>query len=286
MTILNNEPMKNRSSFRTGGTADVVVLPESIEELVEALGVYKNAVVLGNCTNTLVTDKGIRGVVVITAGVKGFGLEKNYDEGIITAACGESLNSLATFAMQNSLTGLEFSYGIPGTVGGGVFMNAGAYGGEIQDVVEKVTLYSPDKGIYTLTADEMKFGYRTSIIKQTGDTVVSASFRLKAGNKEEINTKMEEYMALRKLKQPLEYPSCGSTFKRPQGYYAGRLIEESGLKGASVGGAMVSTKHAGFVINYDNATSKDILDLINLIKTTVFEKFGVMLEEEVRIIGE
>lgn len=281
MTVLKDESMKNRSSFRTGGRADTVVLPENEEELIQAVREYKGAYILGNLSNTLVTDGGIRGAVIITTGVKGL-YEK---DGTIHAACGETLSSLAAFALKSSYTGLEFSYGIPGTVGGGIYMNAGAYGGEMKDVVKSVRLYSPEKGVFELAGSEMGFGYRKSILNHIDYTVLSASFELKKGNKEEIKAKMDELMAARKAKQPLEYPSCGSTFKRPEGYYAGKLIEECGLKGYSVGGAMVSEKHSGFVINYNSATSSDILSLIAYIKKTVYEKTGVRLEEEIKIIG-
>ena len=286
MTILYNEPMKNRSSFRTGGIADMVILPENAEELVNALSQYKNAVILGNCTNTLVTDKGIRGVVIITADVKGLSVESDGEEGIITASCGESMSSLANFAMINSLTGLEFLYGIPGTVGGGIYKNAGAFGGEVKDVVKEVTLFSAERGIFTLRSDQMEFGYRTSILKGKSYTVLSAAFRGKKGKRADIEAKKNEYMASRKAKQPLEYPSCGSTFKRPEGYFAGRLIEECNLKGKALGGAMVATKHAGFIIYYNSATSDDILKLIDCVKQTVYKAKGVMLEEEIKIIGE
>lgn len=286
MTVLTNESMKNRSSFRTGGTADIVVLPENTEELIYVLDKYKNSVIVGNCTNTLVTDKGIRGVVVITSGVRGLCETDCGNEGVITAACGENLSALACFAMNNSYTGLEFLYGIPGTVGGGIHMNAGAYGGEMKDAVLSVRLYSPEKGVFELNREEMGFGYRKSILKYKDYTVLSASFELKKGNRAETEAKMNEYMALRKSKQPLEYPSCGSTFKRPEGCFAGKLIEECGLKGCAVGGAMVSEKHAGFIINYNSATSSDILALIELVKKSVYEKTGIMLEEEIKIIGE
>ncbi len=282
MVVLTNESMKNHSSFRTGGAADIVALPENEEELIYALKSYPNAVVLGNCTNTLVTDKGIRGAVIITANVRGL----CETDGVITASCGESLSALASYAQKNSYTGLEFLYGIPGSVGGGVYMNAGAYGGEIKDALKFAKLYSPDKGVFEFENARLGFGYRKSNLTDTNYTVLSASFELKKGVKDEIKARMEGFMASRKAKQPLEYPSCGSTFKRPEGNFAGRLIEECGLKGLSVGGAMVSEKHAGFIINYNSATSSDITDLIALLKKIVFEKTGVALEEEIKIIGE
>lgn len=282
MVILTHESMKNHTSFRTGGAADLVALPETEKELITALCEYPDAFVLGNGTNTLVKDKGIRGSVVITSGVKGL-LEEG---GVIRASCGESLTALSAFACKNSLSGLEFLYGIPGTVGGGVYMNAGAYGREIQNVFKSARLFSPKTGLVTAGRGDMEFAYRGSALRKSGLVALSVEFQLEKGEKAGIQAKMDTYMASRKAKQPLEYPSAGSTFKRPAGFYAGKLIEEAGLKGFSVGGARVSEKHAGFVINHHGATSADILNLIAKVKQTVFRKTGVVLEEEIQIIGE
>lgn len=282
MILLTRESMKNHTSFRTGGAADLVALPESEEELAAALGEYKGAFVLGNGTNTLVKDKGIRGVVVITSGVKGLSLEGQ----VIRASCGEGLTALSAYALKHSLSGLEFLYGIPGSVGGGIYMNAGAYGGEIKDVFKSARLFCPEKGIFTAGPGEMAFAYRASALKGSNLTVLSAEFQLTEGEKTKIKSKMDTYMASRRAKQPLEYPSAGSVFKRPAGCYAGKLIEDAGLKGFAVGGAKVSEKHAGFIVNYGGATSADIINLIAEIKKTVFQKTAVSLEEEIKIIGE
>ncbi len=287
MTTLFDESLSVRSSFRTGGSADILLIPESEEELVAALEEYKyknkkSVVVLGNITNTLITDRGVRGCVILTAGLKEIALSGN----IITAQSGVDMSRLAGFALENSLTGGEFLYGIPGTVGGGVVMNAGAYGGEIKDIVESVKLYSPEKGIFTLKRGEMGFGHRKSVVSDSNLVVLSSAFTLEKGDKEAIKAKMDDYMATRRAKQPLEYPSCGSVFKRPAGLFAGKLIEDCGLKGFSVGGAKVSEKHAGFIINAASATSSDMLKIIKHIKETVFAKTGVVLEEEIKIIGE
>lgn len=282
MRILFDESLKIRASFRTGGNADVLVLPENEDDLVFVLEKFGPEYVFGNLSNTLITDGGIRGNVIITTSVKGIS-EK---DGYVTCLCGETLSSFASFCRDNSLTGAEFCYGIPGTIGGGVFMNCGAYDGQLSDIVTEVKLWSKDKGVFTLSGSEMGFDYRRSVVQMYPYVVLSATFGLKKGEKADIAAKMNDFMARRRAKQPLEYPSCGSTFKRPKGYFAGALIEQCGLKGHKVGGASVSEKHAGFVINSENATSADILELIAYIKKTVFDATGVMLEEEIRVVGE
>lgn len=282
MRVLFNESLKSRASFRTGGNADVLVLPETEDELVSALEKYGSSYVFGNLSNTLITDSGIRGNVIITTAVRGM-TEK---DGVVTCLCGDTLSSFAVFCRSHSLKGSEFCYGIPGTIGGGVFMNCGAYGGQLSDILTEVRAWSDKKGVFTLKNEEIGFSYRKSIFQTEPYIVLSASFALQNGNKAEIEEKMESLMASRRAKQPLEYPSCGSTFKRPEGHFAGALIEQCGLKGTKIGGAEVSEKHAGFVINSSCATSDDILSLIAYIKKTVYEKTGVCLEEEIRVVGE
>ena len=226
-------------------------------------------------------DGGIDGTVIITTKLNSVSVNGN----TVTAAAGASLTSVAVAARDASLAGCEFLYGIPGTVGGGVFMNAGAYGGEIADIIENAVVFTPDGKVTTLSKDDLDLGYRTSKLQSTRYILLSAAFSLQSGNKEVISSAMDDLMNRRMTTQPLDKPSCGSTFKRPAGNFAGKLISDCGLKGMSVGGAQVSEKHAGFIVNSGGATSRDILDLVQLVKKTVFEKTGVLLEEEIRIIG-
>ena len=236
---------------------------------------------MGNGSNLLVKDCGIDGVVIK---MTSFTQDIEVDGNTIRCKAGTSLTKLCMTAYENSLTGLEFAYGIPGTVGGAVYMNAGAYGGEIKDVITSVCHINPDMECETFTADKLDLGYRTSFYaKNEGYIITDAEFELKKGDKTEIKAKMDDLMGRRKDKQPLEFPSAGSTFKRPEGYFAGALIEQCGLKGYTVGGAQVSEKHAGFVINKDG-TASDILELIDYVRNTVREKTGVELEPEVKII--
>ena len=264
MITRHNEPLAKYSSFRTGGKAANIIFPESTEEFVTALRENPGAAVLGNLSNTLVLDGGIDGTVIITTKLNSVSVNGN----TVTAAAGASL-----------------TYGIPGTVGGGVFMNAGAYGGEIADIIENAVVFTPDGKVTTLSKDDLDLGYRTSKLQSTRYILLSAAFSLQSGNKEVISSAMDDLMNRRMTTQPLDKPSCGSTFKRPAGNFAGKLISDCGLKGMSVGGAQVSEKHAGFIVNSGGATSRDILDLVQLVKKTVFEKTGVLLEEEIRIIG-
>ena len=274
------------STFSIGGPAKVAVFPESSEELsfsitsARELGIKH--VIIGNGSNLLFADEGFDGAVIFTTGCKRIEINGN----IIFAECGASFTRLASFAARHSLTGLEFAYGIPGTVGGAVYMNAGAYGGQVSDVLlSSVCFNSKENTVKTLSASEHEFDYRTSIYdKQKSLTVLGANFKLEDGNGSEINAKMNELMTKRRDKQPLEFPNAGSTFKRPEGHFAGKLIEDSGLKGYTVGGAQVSEKHAGFVINRGGATARDVLELIEHIKVTVFRDFGVMLECEIKYI--
>lgn len=272
-------------SMKTGGNAKYLVLPKTEEELIEAIGYFKGAgekyIVVGNCSNLIFPDEGYNGAVIITSGIRGLESDGN----LITAYCGETLSSLARFACDNSLAGLEFCYGIPGTVGGAVYMNAGAYGGEISKRFVSGRFLDENGEIITILLNDMDFGYRKSRLEHEELVMLSATFEAEKGNKEEIRIIMDALMTKRKTTQPLEYPSCGSAFKRPEGHFAGALIEQCGLKGLSVGGAQVSTKHAGFVINYNNATSSDVIALLKLVSDTVYEKTGVRLEPEIKVIG-
>ncbi|MBQ6847795.1 MAG: UDP-N-acetylmuramate dehydrogenase [Clostridia bacterium] len=280
-----NEPMKNHTGFKTGGEADIFVTVSDTDALSCLLETAKAlnipTFILGKGSNLLVSDKGIEGAVLSLAGLDKISIEGDK----ITAGAGASLTALCVFAANEGLTGLEFAYGIPGTVGGGLFMNAGAYGGEIADVVTSAKFLTPEGEIGEIEKVQMNLGYRTSCFKTVGNVITEVTFALKRGNKVEIWDKMNDLMERRKTKQPLEYPSAGSTFKRPEGHFAGALIEENGLKGVSVGGAEVSVKHAGFVINKNNATTDDILTLMKKIKDTVKKNNGITLEPEVIFVG-
>ncbi len=281
-----NEPMKRHTSFKIGGPADVLVVPNNRKELLEAISLLKREnipfFILGNGTNLLVSEKGIRGVVIKLSSLRNVIVEGNR----IIAEAGAPLSYIANVALVHELAGFEFASGIPGTLGGAIVMNAGAYGPEMKDVVEKVEVLDGEGNILILSNEEMNFSYRHSIIQEKDWIVLRAWLSLTKGKYEEIKSKMEELNAKRKEKQPLEYPSAGSTFKRPPGYYAGKLIEEAGLKGYSIGGAKVSEKHSGFIINTGNATFYDVLNLIEHIQKVVKEKFGVELVPEIKIVGE
>ncbi|MBO4267117.1 MAG: UDP-N-acetylmuramate dehydrogenase [Lachnospiraceae bacterium] len=280
--------MNKHTTFKVGGQADVFVIPQSIEEAADIIRLLlsKNEpyTVIGNGSNILVSDRGYRGCIVcMDRGTDSITVKGTS----IRAEAGAMLSKVANAAYENSLTGLEFASGIPGTVGGAMVMNAGAYGFEMKDVTVNVTLFDAVTGeVKTLPAADMEFGYRTSIVKKHPYTVLAAEFLLTAGNREEIKAQMDELAQKRRQKQPLEYPSAGSTFKRPEGFFAGKLIEDAGLKGYSVGGAAVSEKHCGFVINKGGATATDVIRLMNDVKDKVYEKFGVCLEPEVVMIGE
>ncbi len=281
-----NEPLFKHTSFKVGGFCDLALYPESVEQLSKLYSACKSldlyTYILGNGTNVLFTDRGFRGVVFITTAMGEITLEGNE----ITVIAGTSLKMLCLFALNNGFTGLEFAYGIPGTVGGAVYMNAGAYGGEMKDVLTSVTAIDPDGKLITFTSDQLAMGYRKSVFTDSEYVIVSATLQLDWGNKNEIKEKMDNLMERRKSKQPLEYPSAGSTFKRPEGTYAGLVIEQSGLKGYTVGGAMISEKHANFVINYNKAKSADIVQLIADVQAIVKEKTGYDLEPEVKLIPE
>lgn len=278
--------IKEYTNFKVGGLCDVVAFPKSPEEVIDLLKTAKEhnipTTVLGNLTNLIVRDGGIEGLVILLrenyAGIKVEGDE-------VTALAGATLQKTANIARDNSLAGMEFAHGIPGSVGGGITMNAGAYDGELKDIVKSVTAITKDFEIREFSNEEMKFRYRNSLVQDENLVVLSATFKLKSGNKEEINDKMCDLMARRKAKQPLEYPSAGSTFKRPEGYFAGKLIQDAGLKGLTHGGAQISKKHSGFVINIGGATAKDIVELIETVQKIIHDKFGVEIEREVKIIG-
>lgn len=278
--IFVNEPMKNHTTFRTGGIADVLVVPTSESEMIECLKLDVPKTIIGNGSNLLIKDGGIRGLVIKTTKLNNI----KADDTKIIAGSGALLSRIANFAKDNSLTGFEFACGIPGTLGGAVAMNAGAYGGEMRDVILKTKYADTQGNVFEITNHE--FDYRKSFFTGKDFVILSSEISLSSGNKLEIGNKMKELMEARNSKQPVNLPSAGSTFKRPVGYFAGKLIEDSGLKGYTIGGASVSTLHAGFVVNSGNATSKDVLDLIKYIQDKVYENFNVKLETEVKIIGE
>ncbi len=285
--VYRNEPMKKHTTFRIGGPADYYLCPHSAEEIQKVVEICREEkmpyFILGNGSNLLVSDQGYRGVVIQ--------LWKNVSdirvEGcLVYAKAGASLAKIAAEALEEGLTGMEFAAGIPGTLGGAVVMNAGAYGGEMKDVLREVLVMDEQGKIFTLKKDALKLGYRTSAVKEKGYVVLAAVLELQQGDSEEIRSRMEELRQKRAEKQPLDMPSAGSTFKRPEGHFAGKLIMDAGLRGFSIGGAQVSEKHCGFVVNTGNATAGDVLALIREIQKTVLEKFGVELETEVKFLGE
>ncbi|WP_308542921.1 UDP-N-acetylmuramate dehydrogenase [uncultured Oscillibacter sp.] len=287
LEVRAEEPMARHTSFRIGGPARRMACPVSAEQLVLLYEFARECgarpLMIGNGTNLLVPDEGLDRLVIDTTGLGT--LETGPEPETIMAGCGVSLARLASFACQQGWTGLEFAHGIPGTVGGGLTMNAGAYGGELRQVVRQVRVLVPEEGIRTLSGEEMAFGYRRSLLTQNPEIVaLSAVFALTTGDPAAIRQRMQELMQKRKESQPLEWPSAGSTFKRPEGYFAGTLIDQCGLKGLTVGGAQVSEKHAGFVINRGGATCADVLALIEEVQKRVWEARGVRLEPEVRII--
>ena len=280
-----DEPMKNHTSFKIGGKCDCFVLPKTVCQLKSVIDKVRKLgipyFVLGKGSNILVSDSGIEGAVISTADLNGITL--NGEE--ITAFAGESVASVCTAAYKNGLSGLEFAFGIPGSIGGGLYMNAGAYGGEFSDTVISAEYLDKNGEIKTISVSVMALSYRQSIFKQNGGIILSVTFKLQKGDKAEIKAKMDDFLNRRKTKQPLEYGSAGSTFKRPEGYFSGALIEKNGLKGYSIGGAKVSEKHAGFVINYDNASCDDVKALISHIQKTVKENDGVDLTPEIIFVG-
>lgn len=285
--VLFDEQMSQHTTFRIGGPADVFVMPENYEQIREVLRLCKEEklpfFVLGNGSNLLVSDSGYRGVIIQ--------MDRNMEEirldgEEIHACAGALLSSVAVAARNASLTGFEFAGGIPGTIGGAAVMNAGAYGGELKDVLKEVTVMTREGEILTIPAEKMEMGYRTSIIKTAGYLVLEAVISLKKGDEEAIRATMKDLSERRTEKQPLDYPSAGSTFKRPEGYFAGKLIMDSGLRGYRVGGAQVSEKHCGFVINAGGATAEDVRSLMDHVIRVVREKYGVTLEPEVKFLGD
>lgn len=281
-----NEPMSKHTSFKIGGNADVYIKVNNLSKLSTILKECQvsdvDYMILGNGSNLLVSDEGIRGAVIRLDG--DFRKITLLDDTTIFCGAGATLAYLCKFALNCGLSGLEFAWGIPGTVGGAVFMNAGAYDGEMKDVVHSVSHISPSGEIGRTEKENMNFGYRTSVYRSNNMIITGVTLKLKKGNPDEIRAKMDDYMSRRSTKQPLEYPSAGSVFKRPEGNFAGALIEQCGLKGKTCGGAQVSEKHAGFIINKSNATSKDVRYLIGEIQKTVSEKTGYSLECELIIL--
>lgn len=286
--FLYDEPLAEYTSFKIGGSCDIIVKPNNVDCLREILlCCRKNDIkyyIFGKGSNVLVSDKGLKGVVILLSNDFSSIWQNTEDEELIYCSAGASLSKVCLFAKEKSLTGLEFAYGIPGSVGGALYMNAGAFGGEMSDVVESCFYLDESFELKEMKASEMELSYRHSVFCDKHYIIVSVSIRLKKGVLSEISDKMNELMERRREKQPLEYPSAGSTFKRPEGDFAARLIEASGLKGYTCGGAQVSEKHSGFVINKDNATFKDVLDVIDGVKKKVYEDSGVMLECEMLII--
>ncbi|MBD8086429.1 UDP-N-acetylmuramate dehydrogenase [Limosilactobacillus sp. c11Ua_112_M] len=285
INIKKQEPLSKYTFTHTGGKADWLAFPENVEQVQQLVKfVKKNDIpltVIGNASNLIVRDGGIAGLVLIVTGMNQIKVEGNN----VVAQAGATYIKTTQVARDHSLTGLEFAAGIPGSIGGAVFMNAGAYGGETKFAVKSATIMLPTGEIQELTNEELDFGYRHSSVQDNHGIVLEATFELKPGDKEEITAQMDELNARRAAKQPLELPSCGSVFKRPTGYFAGKLIHDAGLQGYTSGGAQVSKKHAGFIVNIDNGTATDYLNVIHHVQEVVKNKFGVSLETEVRIIG-
>lgn len=286
MNIRRNEPMKAHTTFRIGGMADLFVVPSEISQVAAVLEAVKQAgssyFILGNGSNLLVSDEGFRGVVIqIYKNLS----EVKWKDNLIQAQAGASLAQISKAALDAGLTGFEFAGGIPGTLGGAVSMNAGAYGGEMKDVLIEAQVINEQGEILTLSKDELKLGYRSSLVSQKGYVVLSAKIGLEAGDTNAIRSRMEELALARRTKQPLEYPSAGSTFKRPEGYFAGKLIQDAGLCGYRVGDAQISEKHCGFVINCGEATAVQIRKLMSEVQAKVKENSGVTLEPEVKMLG-
>ncbi|WP_315271560.1 UDP-N-acetylmuramate dehydrogenase [uncultured Abiotrophia sp.] len=286
LTIKANEPLSNYTYTKTGGPADLLVFPRSVEQVQRVLAAVKQEnlplTVLGNASNLIVKDGGIRGLVMILTDMQELVLEGNQ----LKAASGAALIEASRLAAAAGLTGLEFACGIPGSIGGAIYMNAGAYGGEVKDVISQVEVVTRDGQLKTYAGADCDFSYRHSRFQEGDEVILGVTFDLAPGDQSAIDSKVAELTHLRQSKQPLEYPSCGSVFKRPEGYFAGKLIQDAGLQGYQVGGAQVSTKHAGFIVNVDHATATDYLEVIEHIRLVVWARTGVFMEPEVRIIGE
>lgn len=284
--VMVNEQLKNHMYTRLGGQADFFVTPETYEQVQEVvkLATKENMpfTLLGNGSNLIIKDGGIRGIVLNLNQLT----DITTDGTTVVAQSGARIIDVSREALSRKLTGLEFACGIPGSVGGALFMNAGAYGGEIKDVLESAVVIDRNGDLYSLPAEDLDLEYRSSNIPEKGYIVMEATFSMKEGEYEAINEVMEDLTFKRESKQPLEYPSCGSVFKRPPGYFAGKLIQDSDLQGRQIGGAQVSLKHAGFIVNRDNATAEEYISLIHFVQDSVKEKFGVNLEREVKIIGD
>lgn len=286
--VFINEAMSRHTTFKIGGAADILIEPDGVDCLLAVLKVLKENnipfFVIGNGSNLLVADRGIRGAVIkISNSMSAADVDGEY----IEAECGIKLSRLSGIAQNASLTGLEFASGIPGTLGGALFMNAGAYGGEMKDVVKSVTYIDIKSGeVKTISGDECEFSYRHSVFSKIDAIIISARLKLTSGDAAEIRKAMNELAIRRNEKQPIDKPSAGSTFKRPEGHFAGTMIQDCGLKGYKIGGAEVSRKHAGFIINAGGATATDVKDLISYVQETVEDKFSVRLEPEVRFVGE
>ena len=285
--VLLDEPLSRHTTFKTGGTAEYFVEIRDKEQLSEVIKYFKlidrDYFVLGNGSNLLVSDNGYDGVII---SLHKYMTDIKVEGSLVTAGAGALLSKVSKCAADAALTGLEFAAGIPGTVGGAMVMNAGAYGGEIKQVFREATIVSGDGEVMTLSPDEMGFGYRTSIFKKKPLICVQAVFELVPGNRDDIYARIDELAVQRREKQPLEYPSAGSTFKRPEGYFAGKLIMDAGLRGYQIGGARVSDKHCGFIINAGGATSADVKDLMDEVTIRVKERFDVTLEPEVIMLGK
>jgi len=284
--VLVNEYLKNHTYTHLGGKADFYVTPQNFEQVQEIVKLANKENVpftlLGNGSNLIVKDGGIRGIIMNLQKLAEIKIEGS----TIVAGSGARIIDVSRKALSDQLTGLEFACGIPGSVGGALYMNAGAYGGEIKDVLTSTVVVDREGNLRTLKAEDLDLDYRTSNIPDHGYIVLEATFSMEKGNYEEIKAVMDDLTFKRESKQPLEYPSCGSVFKRPPGYFAGKLIQDSDLQGKQIGGAQVSLKHAGFIVNRDQATAEEYIDLIHFVQATVKEKFDVQLEREVRIIGE
>ncbi|MEW9501767.1 UDP-N-acetylmuramate dehydrogenase [Jeotgalibacillus marinus] len=283
--MLKNASLKEYTYTKIGGPADYLSIPKTIDSLKESIDFAKNKkipwMILGNGSNVLIRDGGIEGLVILTTSL----VQSSIKDTTIIVQAGAPIIEISQLARDQSLTGLEFACGIPGSVGGAIFMNAGAYGGEIKDVCKSVTVLTKEGIVKKLNADRLNFSYRSSSVPKNDWIVLEVELELKKGDYPSINEKMEELTFLRESKQPLEFPSCGSVFKRPEGFYAGKLIQDAGLQGSQIGGAQVSLKHAGFIVNKNEATAKDYLDLVRHVQKTVKNKFDVDLEKEVRVIG-
>lgn len=290
LPCIHNEPLAQHTTFRIGGPAAVFCKPRTVAELTRMLELCREKQVrtylLGNGSNTLFADEGYEGAVICLTELKTNPVVEELPDGRtrLTAGAGTLLSAVCNKALSHSLTGLEFAFGIPGTIGGAVYMNAGAYGGEIKDVLHQVTFLDEELKLRTLPAEDLELGYRTSIFEKRPWCILEAEFILQPGERDKIEAQMQDYMARRRDKQPLDLPSAGSTFKRPAGCFAGQLIEECGLRGFTVGGAAVSQKHCGFVVNMGGATCADVVELTERVRAIVQEKTGHVLEREIRVV--